>query len=115
MISNTSSVAVKLYCVLWVLDPWYQLAFLLAVSFNGGYILGLSNFILKPLGWIWGIEILAALVVLSLYANLLLANLHIIDGRGFIRSIDLIVFTLGVLVLCILLTLINSLQGKTLI
>lgn len=76
-------------------DPWYQLGVLLAVSFNCGYILGFSNLILKPLGWIWGIASMAVLAVLSLYSNLLLADLHIIDGRRFIRYRDLMGFTLG--------------------
>lgn len=76
-------------------DPWYQLGILLAVSFNGGYILGFSNLIMRPLGWIWGTVSLAVLAVLSLYASLLMANLHIIDGRRFIRYKDLMGFTLG--------------------
>eukprot|EP00253_Pinus_taeda_P011132 PITA_11132 len=76
-------------------DPWYQLALLLVVSFNGGYILGFSNFIMTPLGWIWGTVLMAVLAVISLYANCLLAKLHIIDGRRFIRYRDLMGFTLG--------------------
>ncbi|KAH9313219.1 hypothetical protein KI387_028254, partial [Taxus chinensis] len=70
-------------------DPWYQLGVLLAVSFNCGYILGFSNLIMKPLGWIWGPILMAVLAVISVYANWLLAKLHIIDGRRFIRYRDL--------------------------
>jgi hypothetical protein len=68
-----------------VSDPWYQLGVLLAVGLNCGFILGYSNLIMKPLGWIGGTVSMAILAVLSGYANCLLAKLHIIDGRRFIR------------------------------
>jgi hypothetical protein len=76
-------------------DPWYQLGVLLAVGLNCGFILGYSNLIMKPLGWIGGTVSMAILAVLSGYANCLLAKLHIIDGRRFIRYRDLMGFVLG--------------------
>ncbi|KAH9313218.1 hypothetical protein KI387_028253, partial [Taxus chinensis] len=76
-------------------DPWYQLGLLLAVSFNCGYILGFSDFIMKPLGWVLGPISMAVLAVISVYANWLLAKLHIIDGRRFIRYRDLMGYAFG--------------------
>ncbi|GLJ08763.1 hypothetical protein SUGI_0095280 [Cryptomeria japonica] len=76
-------------------DPWYQLGLLLAASFNCGYILGFSNFIMKPLGWTWGPLLMAVVAVISIYANWLLSKLHIIDGKRFIRYRDLMGFVFG--------------------
>lgn len=77
-------------------DPWYQVGLMLVTSFSCVYILGYPNLILVPLGWVWGIISMFVIAAFSLYANLLLASLHIIDGRRFIRYRDLVGYAFGI-------------------
>ncbi|ONI08187.1 hypothetical protein PRUPE_5G162600 [Prunus persica] len=37
-------------------DSWQQVGFMLATSFNCGYILSFSNLMLVPLGWTWEVQ-----------------------------------------------------------
>ncbi|GLJ41097.1 hypothetical protein SUGI_0851270 [Cryptomeria japonica] len=76
-------------------DSWQKVGLMLVTSFNCVYILGYSNLILVPLGLVWGIIGMVVLGAFSLYANLLLANLYIIDGQRFIRYRDLVGHVFG--------------------
>ncbi|BFG32430.1 hypothetical protein CerSpe_187050 [Prunus speciosa] len=70
-------------------DSWQQVGFMLATSFNCGYILSFSNLMLVPLGWTWGVVCMVVVWFYSLYVNWLLAPFHFINGQRFIRYRDL--------------------------
>ncbi|KAI0504207.1 hypothetical protein KFK09_015157 [Dendrobium nobile] len=70
-------------------DPWYQVGFVLTTGINSSYVLGYSQSIMVPLGWIFGSAGLLLAAAISLYANSLVARLHEVGGRRQIRYRDL--------------------------
>lgn len=71
------------------LDPWYQVGFVLTTGVNSAYILGYAGSIMVPLGWVAGTTGLLLAAAISLYANVLLAQLHEVGGKRHIRYRDL--------------------------
>ncbi|KAM0948347.1 putative amino acid transporter, transmembrane domain-containing protein [Dioscorea sansibarensis] len=70
-------------------DPWYQVGFVLTTGVNSAYVLGYAGSIMVPLGWVAGITGLVLAAAISLYANVLLAQLHEVGGARHIRYRDL--------------------------
>ncbi|KAL0916271.1 hypothetical protein M5K25_013766 [Dendrobium thyrsiflorum] len=70
-------------------DPWYQVGFVLTTGINSSYVLGYSQSIMVPLGWIFGTAGLLLAAGISFYANSLVARLHEVGGRRQIRYRDL--------------------------
>ncbi|KQJ87026.1 hypothetical protein BRADI_4g09070v3 [Brachypodium distachyon] len=70
-------------------DPWYQAGFVLTTGVNSAYVLGYSGSLMVPLGWIGGAIGLLIAAGVSMYANALLAKLHLLGGKRHIRYRDL--------------------------
>ncbi|CAM8963605.1 unnamed protein product [Rhodiola kirilowii] len=70
-------------------DSWFQVGFVLTTGINSAYVLGYSGTIMVPLGWIGGVLGLILATAMSLYANILVAKLHMLDGKRHIRYRDL--------------------------
>jgi len=67
----------------------------MVIGFNCAYVLSFSNLMMVPLGWAWGVACLLLVGAAAWYANWLLAGLHFVDGRRFIRYRDLMGFVFG--------------------
>ncbi|OWM69998.1 hypothetical protein CDL15_Pgr025847 [Punica granatum] len=70
-------------------DSWLQAGFVLTTGLNSAFVLGYSGTIMVPLGWAPGGVGLLAAAAISLYANMLLAKLHLHGGKRHIRYRDL--------------------------
>lgn len=70
-------------------DPWYQVGFVLTTGVNSAYVLGYSGSLMVPLGWVGGTVGLLLAAAVSMYANALLARLHLLGGKRHIRYRDL--------------------------
>uniref|UniRef100_A0ACD6A0X9 Uncharacterized protein n=1 Tax=Avena sativa TaxID=4498 RepID=A0ACD6A0X9_AVESA len=69
--------------------PWYQVGFVLTTGMNSAYVLGYPGSLMVPLGWVGGTVGLLLAAVVSIYANTILARLHLLDGKRHIRYRDL--------------------------
>ena len=65
------------------------MGFVLTTGVNSAYVLGYSGSLMVPLGWIGGPVGLFLAAALSMYANALLARLHLLGGKRHIRYRDL--------------------------
>ncbi|KAM7491957.1 hypothetical protein LguiA_034878 [Lonicera macranthoides] len=76
-------------------DSWFQVGFVLTTGINSAYVLGYSGAVMVPLGWVGGVVGLIAATAISLYANVLIAELHEFGGKRHIRYRDLAGFIYG--------------------
>ncbi|OWM70000.1 hypothetical protein CDL15_Pgr025849 [Punica granatum] len=76
-------------------DSWLQAGFVLTTGLNSAFVLGYSGTIMVPLGWAPGVVGLLAAAAISLYANMLLAKLHLHGGKRHIRYRDLAGYIYG--------------------
>jgi len=83
--------------LLFVVDSWFQVGFVLTTGINSAYVLGYSGTIMVPLGWIGGVVGLILAPAISLYANALIAMLHELGGTRHIRYRDLAGYIYGML------------------
>ncbi|KAK4775845.1 hypothetical protein SAY87_023806 [Trapa incisa] len=56
---------------------------------NSVFVLGYSGTVMVPLGWAPGVMRLILAAAISLYANVLIAKLHVLGGKRHIRYRDL--------------------------
>lgn len=71
------------------------MGFVLTTGINSAYVLGYSGAVMVPLGWVGGVVGLIAATAISLYANVLIAELHEFGGKRHIRYRDLAGFIYG--------------------
>ncbi|KAJ8759597.1 hypothetical protein K2173_008777 [Erythroxylum novogranatense] len=76
-------------------DSWVQVCVVLTSSISSTYILGYSGTIMVPLSWIGGTVGLIVATAFSLYANTLIAKIHELGGKRYIRYRDLGGFLYG--------------------
>ncbi|KAL1809010.1 hypothetical protein DCAR_0728533 [Daucus carota subsp. sativus] len=76
-------------------DSWLQVGFVLTTGINSAYVLGYSAAVMVPLGWAGGVVGLILATAISLYANALIARLHLFGGKRHIRYRDLAGFIYG--------------------
>ncbi|KAM5556583.1 proline transporter 2-like [Rosa sericea] len=76
-------------------DSWFQAGFVLTTGINSAYVLGYSGTVMVPLSWIGGVIGLLLATAISLYANTLIAKLHLLGGKRHIRYRDLAGFIYG--------------------
>ncbi|KAK4761298.1 hypothetical protein SAY87_006191 [Trapa incisa] len=70
-------------------DSWFQVSFILTTGINSVFVLAYSATIMVPLGWAPGVIGLIVAAAFSLYANSLIAKLHLHGGKRHIRYRDL--------------------------
>ncbi|KAK4776806.1 hypothetical protein SAY86_005494 [Trapa natans] len=70
-------------------DSWQQVSFVLTTGVNSVFVLGYSGTVMVPLGWAPGVMGLILAAAISLYANVLIAKLHVLGGKRHIRYRDL--------------------------
>ncbi|XP_004307605.1 PREDICTED: proline transporter 1-like [Fragaria vesca subsp. vesca] len=76
-------------------DSWFQAGFVLTTGINSAYVLGYSGTVMVPLSWVGGVVGLILATAISLYANTLIAKLHLLGGKRHIRYRDLAGFIYG--------------------
>ncbi|GAB4852589.1 hypothetical protein Ancab_016803 [Ancistrocladus abbreviatus] len=76
-------------------DSWQQVGLMLVTSFCSGLILSLSNLMLVPLSWGWGITCLVVVGLFTAYSNWVLAEFHFVEGKRFIRYKDIMGYLFG--------------------
>ena len=76
-------------------DSWLQAGCVLTTGVNSVFVLGYPGTIMVPLGWVGGVVGLILATLISLHANMLVAELHEFGGRRHIRYRDLASFIYG--------------------